>query len=122
MALCGTRKAGHSEGLQRSGGTSEERQAPRAGRASSQVLASWGPVRALDLGSLTAHTQEWIRCSFSSKVPVGREPLQTFQAPQRSRGLHAVLYMLGQIPIYSPVRDATGTFQIHVKKLPGREL
>lgn len=107
VALCGTRKAGHSEGLQRDRDTSEERQAPRAGRASSQVLASWGPVRALGPpGSLTAHAQEWIRCSFSSKGPCGQGSphSKTFRAPQRSRGLHAALYMLGQIPIYSPVR------------------
>ena len=73
-------KEGRTEqGTQRDRETSEERQAPRAGCAFSkeglaviQVLASSGPVRVLGSpGSLTAHTQEWIRCSFSSKGPCG---------------------------------------------------
>lgn len=69
VALCGTRKAGPREGLQRDRETSKGRQVPRAGCASSKerlarvqvlaFLASSGPVRALGSpGSSTAHTQD----------------------------------------------------------------
>ena len=130
VALCGTRKSGPREGLQGDMETSERRQVPRAGCASSQerlarvqvlaFLASSGPVRALSSpGSSAVHTQDSSELLLQRSLWTGEPSLPKPSGRYREAEGRMRPFACWTRYLFTPqLVDATGTFQIHVRETP----